>query len=72
MNDLFAKGAAMLAGAMRKNASRPVVITNRLNNPTLIIETDATVGSTEFEESSNDGVIVLFNHATTSSMRLTW
>ncbi len=48
----------MLAGAMRQNASRPVVIHNRLTNATLTIETDATVGITDFEEVSNDGVVI--------------
>ncbi len=43
---------------MRQNASRPVVIHNRLTNATLTIETDATVGITDFEEVSNDGVVI--------------
>lgn len=58
MSHLFAHGAAVMAGPPCTPASRPITITHRNTGATLTIETEAAVGSSEFEEVSNDGAVI--------------
>ncbi|HBJ34219.1 MAG TPA: hypothetical protein DDZ51_05525 [Planctomycetaceae bacterium] len=55
--DLFTAGSRWMNAQLVAHASREILINDRLRNPTLVIDTVATIGKTEFEEVERDGVL---------------
>ncbi len=55
--DMFTAGARWLNRQLIAHASREILINDRLTNPTLVINTVATIGKTTFEETDRDGVL---------------